>query len=92
MAEVAEERAIASTPEADALVEAICKAISDYWDYLDRTGLIYDDRRDLMRASALHAKRWMQLRSYSEGRPNRSPILPVLKCSTGIPPSTRELF
>lgn len=54
MAEVAEERAIADTPEAQDLVSAICKATSAYWDYLERSGLIYDDKRDLMRASALH--------------------------------------
>ena len=48
MAEVAEERTIADTPEAQDLMGAI------YWDYLERRGLIYDDKRDLMRASALH--------------------------------------
>jgi hypothetical protein len=54
MTEVEAEHAVAETPEAQALQEAICKAISAYWDYLERRGLIYDDKRDLMRASALH--------------------------------------
>jgi hypothetical protein len=54
MTEVAAERAVANTPEAEALIAAIYKAMSDYWDYLDRHGLIYDDKRDLMKASALH--------------------------------------
>jgi hypothetical protein len=54
MAEVAAERAVASTPEAEALMGAVCKAIADYWDYLERQGIIYDEERDLMKASALH--------------------------------------
>jgi hypothetical protein len=54
MAEVAEEQAIADTPEAHALQEAICKAVGDYYDYLDRHNLLYDVERELMRASALH--------------------------------------
>jgi hypothetical protein len=54
MADVEAERAIAATPEAQALRHAIYKAISDYWDYLDRHGLIYEETRDMMRASGLH--------------------------------------
>ena|SRR6516225_5667088 len=54
MVEVQAERAIAATAEAEVLVQAICKAISDYWEYLDQHGIIYDYERDLMRASALH--------------------------------------
>jgi hypothetical protein len=54
MAEVRAERAIVETPEATALIRAIFKAVSDYWDYLDGHGLMYDCERDLMRASALH--------------------------------------
>jgi hypothetical protein len=54
MVEVQAERASAATPEAEALVHAICKATSDYWEYLDQHGIIYDYERDLMRASALH--------------------------------------
>ena len=54
MREVEAERAITETPEAVALMDNIFKSISDYWDYLDRHGLIYDDKRNLMRASALH--------------------------------------
>ena len=54
MREVEAERAIAETPEADALMDKVCRAISDYWNYLDRQGFIYDEKRNLMRASALH--------------------------------------
>jgi hypothetical protein len=54
MSEVEAERAIATTPEAKTLINRIYQSISDYWDYLDHHGLIYDDKRDLMRASALH--------------------------------------
>jgi len=35
------ERQIADSPEAQALQDAICKAIDAYVDYLDRHGLIY---------------------------------------------------
>jgi len=54
MAEVEVERAVAATPEAEALIDEICKAISKYWDYLDRHGLVYDEKRELLRASGLH--------------------------------------
>ena len=54
MCEIEAERAVAATPEAVALMEKVCQAISDYRDYLDRHGLIYDEKRNLMRASALH--------------------------------------
>jgi hypothetical protein len=54
MSEVEAERAIAATPEANALMEKVCQSISDYWAYLDRHGLIYDDKSNSMRASALH--------------------------------------
>lgn len=54
MREVETERSVAARPEATALIENVCRSISDYWDYLDRHGLIYDGKRDLMRASALH--------------------------------------
>lgn len=54
MREVEAERAIATTPEAETLMNRICQSISDYWDYLDGHGFIYDEKRDLMRASALH--------------------------------------
>ena len=39
---------------ADSLQDAICRAVRDYCDYLDRHDLLYDDKRELMRASALH--------------------------------------
>jgi hypothetical protein len=54
MAEVQAERTIRDTLEARSLQVEIHKALEAYWEYLDRHGLIYDDERDLMRASALH--------------------------------------
>jgi hypothetical protein len=41
MAEVKTERAIADTPEAEALQEAIFDAVRAYYEYLDRHGLFY---------------------------------------------------
>jgi hypothetical protein len=54
MAEVNAERAIADTPEAKALQDAIVEAVRAYYEYLDRHGLFYDDDRNLVRASGLH--------------------------------------
>jgi len=53
MDEVKAERAIVDTPEAEVLMEAVTRAVSAYFEYLDRHGLFYDEKRDLMRASAL---------------------------------------
>jgi len=54
MREVEAERAIVETPEATALIEKVFQSVSDYWNYLERHGLIYDAERNLVRASALH--------------------------------------
>ena len=54
MAEVKAENAIADAPEAQALQEAIFKAVSDYYNHLYRHGLFFDNERELVRASALH--------------------------------------
>jgi hypothetical protein len=54
MTEVEAERAIADTPEAEALQEAICDAVRDYYEYLDRHGLFYDADRDQVKASGLY--------------------------------------
>ncbi len=54
MAEVEAERAIADTPEAQALQNAIFDAVRAYYEYLDRHGLFYDAERELVRATALH--------------------------------------
>jgi hypothetical protein len=54
MAEVEAERAIADTPEAEALQDAIFHAVKAYYEYLDRHGLFYDADRQLLKASALH--------------------------------------
>ena len=54
MAEVKAENAIADAPEAQALQEAIFKAVSDYYNHLNRHGLFFDNERELVRASALH--------------------------------------
>jgi hypothetical protein len=40
------ERDIAWSPEARALQEAITKAVSAYADYLERTGLVFNDEAD----------------------------------------------
>jgi hypothetical protein len=47
------ERAIVATPEAAALRNKVCQAVTDYWDYLDRHGLVNDEKRKLRRARAL---------------------------------------
>ena len=47
------ERAIVAIPEAAALRNKVFQAITDYWDYLDRHGLINDEKRNLRRARAL---------------------------------------
>ena len=54
MTEVEAERAIVTTPEAEALQEAIFDAVRAYYEYLDRRGLFYDDDRDLAKASGLY--------------------------------------
>ena len=53
------ERAIAATPEAMAMRDKVFQAITDYWNCLDRAGLINDERRNWRRASALHFIREM---------------------------------
>jgi hypothetical protein len=50
MTEVEAERAIVTTPEAEALQTAIFDAVRAYCEYLDRHGLFYDADRDLARA------------------------------------------
>ncbi len=57
MTEVKSESAIADTPEAQVLQQAIYEAVEAYYNYLDRSGLIYDHDRDLLRASGLHVIR-----------------------------------
>jgi hypothetical protein len=54
MREVEAEQAIVEMPEATALIEKVFQSVSDYWNYLERHGLIYDYNRNLLRASALH--------------------------------------
>jgi hypothetical protein len=54
MTEVEAERAIVTTPEADALRAAIFDAVRAYYEYLNRRGLFYDADRDLVKASALY--------------------------------------
>lgn len=54
MAEAEAERAIADTPEAEALQRAIFDAVRAYYKYLDRHGLFYDADRELVRASGLN--------------------------------------
>jgi len=51
------ERAIAATPEAMAMRDKVFQAITDYWNCLDRAGLINDERRNWRRASALQFMR-----------------------------------
>ena len=57
MREVEAERAIAATPEAMAMRDKVFQAITDYWNCLDRAGLINDERRNWRRASALQFMR-----------------------------------
>ena len=52
--DVEADRAIASTPEANAIRDKVFQSITDYWNYLDHHGLINDERRNWRRASALH--------------------------------------
>ena len=54
MVEVDAEFAIVTTPEAEALQQAICDAVRAYYEYLDHRGLFYDVDRDLVKASALY--------------------------------------
>jgi hypothetical protein len=54
MREVEAEQATTATPEAIALVARIYQSISEYWKYLDRNRLIYDEKLELMKASGLH--------------------------------------
>ena len=54
MTEVDAEWAIVTTPEAEALQQAICDAVGAYYEYLDRRGLFYDADRDLVKGSGLY--------------------------------------
>lgn len=53
------DQAVAATPDAIAMREKVFRAITDYWSYLDRAGLINNERRSSKRASALHFIREM---------------------------------
>src|SRR3954466_2387719 len=48
------ERAIAATPEALAMRERVLQALTDYWNCLDRHGLINDEKRNSQRDRMLH--------------------------------------
>ena len=54
MTEVEAERAIVTSPEAEALQQAIFAAVRAYYEYLDRHGLFYDADRNLLKASGVH--------------------------------------
>jgi hypothetical protein len=79
MAEVKAEQAIASTPEALALQEAIYAAVRAYHEYLDRHGLIWnggvqrDGSCEGVRAGHHHRGN-RRYRNLSQGRPVRSPL------------------
>lgn len=60
MEEAERERALADSPEGDALMDAICKAVDAYSDFLERHNLIWDwgdcdnpDGMPRMKATAL---------------------------------------
>jgi hypothetical protein len=56
MLEAAQERAIVDSPEGQALLDAIFRTVFAYSEFLDRSGLIWEDRDDgvpRMKASAL---------------------------------------
>jgi hypothetical protein len=46
VAEAKRELAIARTPEAEAMLEAILTAVQRYADYLEQSGLFYTDTED----------------------------------------------
>ena len=46
--EAARERKLADSPEGQALLSAIDKAVNAYSDFLDRNGLIWEDRGECM--------------------------------------------
>jgi hypothetical protein len=50
MRDLEAERAIAATPEAVALRDRVLQALTDYWNCLDRLGLINDAKRHSWRA------------------------------------------
>jgi hypothetical protein len=50
MRDLEAERAIAATPEAIAMRDRVLQALTDYWNCLDRHGLINDSKRNSRRA------------------------------------------
>ena len=44
--EAAHETKVASSPEAQALEDAICNAVRAYWDFLERHSMIWEERPD----------------------------------------------
>src|SRR5690242_11848953 len=52
MAEAQREREVADSPEGTALQDAITRALIAYADFLERTGLIWDESYDLPRQKA----------------------------------------
>ena len=41
--DVTHERQVADLPEAQVLIHAICEAMRAYWDYLERSGVLFTD-------------------------------------------------
>jgi hypothetical protein len=53
MLEAKHEREVADSPEAQALQEAIRKAVDAYWQFLEGRGVLWDDADARVKASAL---------------------------------------